>query len=226
MAEISEDYSPYYTVDGSGNWTWNNTIKQDEYEEWQSDYARYTQSSSGGPVTGPVPRHSRYSALNTAVNQFLDILQQTESKELVSLTMFSSSAQLKTSPSSDYTAVRNVVNATLPTGSTYIASGLDVGKNALINNPAARPYSQKTIILFTDGVNTTGANTPIQVAQDIVDNYPIVIFTVTLSYEADQATMQSVADIGGGSHFHADNASELTDAFKTVAKNLPTILTD
>ncbi len=222
MAWEVEDYTQYYTVI-DGDWVWSNNDKKNDYAEWKSDYDRYRSNS---PPTNSVPRHSRWRSLRTASEAFFAVLNATESKELVSLTTFSSAAQLRYNPTSSYSQMKDYIQNLRPTGATYIAAGMETAVPPLMTNPAARPYAEKTIVIFTDGVNTTGANLPATLAQSIVTNYPITIHTITFSANADQTTMRTVADIGGGKHYHADTTAELAAAFKEIANNMPTALTN
>lgn len=41
-----------------------------------------------------------------------------------------------------------------------------------------------------------------------------------------QTLMQTVADIGGGRYWHAENLVELRDAYVEIAKDIPTVLTE
>lgn len=222
MAWAVDDYSQYYTV-VDGVWVWSNNTKKNEYEDWKSDYDKYRSKS---PPTDNVPRFSRWVALRAAADGFFSVLNATQPKEYVSLITFSSSAQLNFNPTSSYKPMKDYINALKPTGATYIAAGMQTAVPALMTNPAARPYAEKTIVIFTDGVNTTGANQPATLAQSIVNDYPITIHTITFSANADQTTMRNVADIGGGKHFHADTLAELSAAFKEIANNMPTVLTN
>jgi Flp pilus assembly protein TadG len=222
MAWEVDDYTKYYTV-VDGVWVWSNSAKKKEYEEWRSDYDKYRSKS---PPTDPVPRHSRWVALRTASEGFFNVLNASHPREFVSLVTFSSGAQLNFSPTSIYKPMKDYIQSLKPNGKTYIAAGMETAVPALMSHPAARPYAQKTIVIFTDGVNTTGSSLPATLAQQIVDQYPITIHTITFSANADQTTMRNVAEIGGGKHFHADTAAQLTAAFKEIANNMPTVLTN
>ncbi len=222
MAWEVDDYTQYYTV-VNGDKVWSNNDKKREYEEWKSDYDNYRNNS---PPTASVPRHSRWRSLRTASEAFFAVLNATQPKELVSLTTFSSGAQVNYNPTYSYTPMKDFIKNLRPDGKTYIAAGMETAVPALMNNSAARPYAEKTIVIFTDGVNTTGANLPAALAQSIVTTYPITIHTITFSANADQSTMRIVADIGGGKHFHADTTAELAAAFKEIANNMPTVLTN
>ena len=87
-----------------------------------------------------------------------------------------------------------------------------------------RPFAAKTIIVMTDGMHNTGIG-PVEVAESFVSEYNVTIHTVTFSAGADQTRMQEVADIGGGTHYHADTGTELVDVFEEIANNLPTMVT-
>ena len=54
----------------------------------------------------------------------------------------------------------------------------------------------------------------------------IAVHTITFSSGANQVLMKTVAKIGGGKHWHADDQAGLIAVFKEVANNLPTLITE
>ena len=91
------------------------------------------------------------------------------------------------------------------------------------NHSSARPFAAKTMVVMTDGIHNTGID-PDDVAELIINSSDIRIHTITFGQSADHQLMQEVAQIGGGKHYHADDAEELILAFQEIANNLPTIL--
>ena len=75
---------------------------------------------------------------------------------------------------------------------------------------------------MTDG-NFNVGGTPLPSAQ-IAANRGHTIHTVTFSAGANQAIMQQVAAVGSGDHFHADDAGDLTEAFRQIARSLEVLL--
>ncbi len=108
-------------------------------------------------------------------------------------------------------------------GGTKMSAGMQRAIDILTANDV-RPLANKTIILMTDGKWNQGTD-PTTLAQTAYDN-GIVIHTVTFIPGADQTTMQEVASITGGTHYHADNGTELQAAFEELALTLPIVLTE
>ncbi len=71
---------------------------------------------------------------------------------------------------------------------------------------------------MTDGHHHTGKD-PKSVASK-AQQHGVVIFTVTYSAESDEELMESVADSGSGTHFHAESASDLREVFPLIADKL------
>lgn len=170
------------------------------------------------------PRLSPWEALVAAVDSFLDVLDTTVQAEMVSIASYSSTASLDLNLEDDYEVVRGTVNSLSPDGNTAIGAGMQTGSTALFNTSYGRSFAAKTLIVMTDGVHNTGVS-PITAANGIVASHNVTIHTVTFGAGADQNLMQDVADIGGGMHYHAANATELIEVFEEIANNLPTIVT-
>jgi Mg-chelatase subunit ChlD len=158
------------------------------------------------------------------VNAFIDVLDTTDQKELVSVATFSSSATLDLALQSDYQLIRNLVNQTSPYGGTSIGQGLQTGLPSLLDTTRARPFASKTIVVLTDGQNNASPD-PVSVVQSIVAQYNVTIHTVTISPDADQTAMIQIAALGHGKHYHANTGSDLLAIFEEIANNLPTMLT-
>ena len=54
----------------------------------------------------------------------------------------------------------------------------------------------------------------------------ITVHTITFSRGSNQYHMGTVADNGGGSHWHADDHASLLQVFADVANNRPTLITE
>jgi hypothetical protein len=53
----------------------------------------------------------------------------------------------------------------------------------------------------------------------------MTVHTITFSRDANQSLMRRVAQATqGGLHFHADDAADLSDVFREIAKNLAVVL--
>ena len=210
-----------------------------------AQYARdfdqeYRFSSSEG-----APRHSRWSFLIKGVEAFLDVLDETDQEELVSLVTFNSSATLDhdlqestdrdsgvPSYSGGYANIRHEIETIRPYGGTAVGDGLLTGLPPIIpddDDPTAkaRPFAAKTIVVLTDGISNAGTS-PGDAVQEIVDDTSVnvTIHAVTFTPGADQNAMEDVAEAGRGRHYHDDDGTALVDIFEEIANNLPTILTD
>ncbi|MFC1758281.1 VWA domain-containing protein [Planctomycetota bacterium] len=183
----------------------------DQYYDWYYDW-------------GDAPDASRWKALEVAVDEFLNILDTTDQEELVSLASFSSSSTLNYELEDDYNNIRNWIEDTSPGGATAIGQGLQTGLPSLFS-AFGRPYAAKTIVVLTDGINNRSPD-PVSVTQTIAASYNVTVHAVTFSHEADTNAMSQVASAGGGKHYHAEDTDELTDIFREIANNLPTIITE
>ena len=171
------------------------------------------------------PKFSSWHLLEKASIVFFDTLEDTEQLEQVSVASFASSAEKNFSLTTNLNDAENSIFELYPTGSTAIGDGLAVALPTLLADNA-RPFALKTIVVFTDGENKTGAN-PIPVAQTLVAQQPdLIINTVTFSAGADQASMKTLATIGNGRHYHAENGTELNEIFREIAATVPTIITE
>jgi Ca-activated chloride channel homolog len=191
----------------------------------------------------PVPKLSRWAALADALGEFLDIAQKSKPKPRIALVTWASeidenSSEYKTtktlSPavlreqpfSSDYAGIRSSIAGhfkSLMMGRTNMAAGIDEGV-AVLTSKGARPFARKTMILMTDGLWNQGRS-PVLAAQDAAAK-GITIHVVTFLKDADQPDMREVADLTGGTHYHARTAAELREAFRELARTLPVVLTE
>ncbi len=213
---------------------YNNGVASDVYgrsyssnviKQLSGDPKLYAQTYQTWLNGGVAPEASRWALLRNAVNAFLDVLEKTDQKELVSVASFSSTATLDLKLESNYSLVRNLVAKTRPYNATAIGKGMETGMPSLLDAARARPFAAKTIVVMTDGINNTNPD-PVTVAKDIVKKYNVTIHTVTVSPDADQSAMKTVASIGHGKHYHANTGDELVAIFEEIANNLPTILTE
>ncbi|XZE55369.1 vWA domain-containing protein [Planctomycetaceae bacterium SH139] len=171
---------------------------------------------------GPAPT-TPWQDLESAVYAFLNVLETTPQEELVSVASYASNASLDLHLDDEYSNVRGAVSQLYPSGMTAIGRGMNEGIKTLLAS-GARPNASKTMVVMTDGMHNTGVD-PVSVAQQLMSNYNLTIHTVTFGSGADHARMQNVANIGGGSYYHAASGAELIQVFEEIANNLPTILT-
>lgn len=160
--------------------------------------------------------------LQAAVEVFLSELQQTASDEQVALASYSSSATLDQTLSTNYAPVSSDVRNYSASGMTAIGRALYVGING-VTGSSSRSLSVPIIVLMTDGQHNTGVE-PIVPAREAA-TAGITVHTITFGDGADIRRMEAVADETGGRHYHATGGAELALVFRTIAKTLPTQLT-
>ncbi len=180
---------------------------------------------------------SRWSALATATQAFVDALATTPQIEHLGMVsyaqegtwggIFNSTADVNQNLDTDHsltvTAVGGISGSVF-NGGTNIRAGIDAGVTALMNSTYARPYAAKTMVLFTDGHPTHGGS-PV-VGATIAASKNVVIHTVTFGAGANQVDMLAVAEATGGRHFHATDETELEDIFRELALTMPVVLTE
>ncbi|MCU0718911.1 MAG: VWA domain-containing protein [Pirellula sp.] len=166
---------------------------------------------------------TRLTALKSAVNVFLDELVDSSPLAQVSLSVYSTTSFPITQLTDDFSLIRTQVAALPANGLTAIGQGLQTGINSLRSDPNTRPFAAKTIILMTDGIHNTGVSPIVTVANAAANN--MTVHTITFSRDANQSLMRRVAQsTQGGLHFHADDANDLNQVFREIAKNLAVVL--
>lgn len=194
------------------------------------EVAAYPPQPSSAPpgwnFCDPAPPVCRWRNVLDAVDVFMTEVANSPASEQVSLTTYNDNAitnqDLTTSYASIATALAPITNS-FCAGGTNISAGINEAAAALQLSPSARPGAAKVILLLTDGIQNLGGSPTSAARNASADG--VQIYTVTFSDEADQSSMQTVADEGGGLHFHANSPSDLSAAFQEIAKRLPTLLT-
>lgn len=191
----------------------------------------------------PDSNDSRWASLDSAINLFLDELDTRTVKPKCALVTWGSEIGTntyeyqmtgKTAPetsqdvnfTTSYQNIRTSIDnrgSDVMLGGTNMAAGMDDAIDMLTGSNVRR-YSQKMMILMTDGQWNQGRD-PILAAQDAAAAN-IKIYTVTFLSNTDQTTMEQIAAITGGDHYHASNRTELEEAFKKIAATLPIVLTE
>lgn len=187
------------------------------------------------------PRFSRGDLQAQGVEAFLNVLEVTDQEELVSLVTFNSSARIDWElqrPTDDegvqpfvdgsYANIRREMLTLTPGGGTAIGDGLLTAIPAIIPGPndttsIARPFAAKTIVVLTDGSNTSGIS-PADAVSQIADKANVTIHTITLSSGAQ--SLAAIAEAGQGQSYHDDDGTNLNAIFEEIANTLPTILTE
>jgi Ca-activated chloride channel homolog len=161
--------------------------------------------------------------LRSAVSIFLEVLENDGYIDLVALASYNQTARLDQSLTSDLQRINQAMNRIVADGQTNIGGGISTGQAAL-RSIYARPHTEKTMIVLTDGVHNTGYH-PLTAAMDAA-RYGIVIHTITFGPEANQELMQQVAQITGGTTYHAPDGDSLRDIYRRIALTFGTVLTE
>lgn len=171
------------------------------------------------------PKDSRWRDAVSAVKSFLADLTISPLDERVSLVTYADGARIDKDLTDKYHEIESKLadhTKDLDGGGTNISAGMQAGQAAL-STGKARDFSAKVVIVMTDGKVSVGGS-PTGWARSLADD-GIMIITITFSNEADQSLMKNVAAIGNGFHIHAKDSTALTEAFKSISRKLPTMLT-
>jgi Ca-activated chloride channel homolog len=190
--------------------------------------------------TPPSTTLSRWAALTTAVNSFVSTLQARNLDVHVGLVTYAETYTFGT-----YSATEASLDVTLGTSLTQVVSAMNTwGQSPLLGDTniqaglilaqgeltssRARTTADRTIILLTDGVPTSGSTDIASITSADRTNSQIVTHVITFGGEAStgsvQAAMQAAATSGYGMFFNAPTAAQLTTAFTTIADSLPAVL--
>jgi Mg-chelatase subunit ChlD len=193
------------------------------------------EQSSGGPAAAPdgwsfgdaVPPNSRWLDLVASVNGFCDELAATAKLEKVALVGYASSATTHHVLTDDYALIENellAISSEFHGGRTAVGDGILESLYTVTHPSYCRSWATKAIVLMSDGNHNEGTD-PIVAAEDAVAKQ-IPIYTVSFSNEANQTLMKKIAHMTGGTHYHAVDAAQLNDAFRKIARRLPSMLTE
>ncbi len=177
---------------------------------------------------------SRWQALDRAVDGFIDQLKKNDGEENISIVTYGSdlvylfyfwpASTVDLSLTSDLDMAKTVMtnlSSSVWNGNTYIERGMRDGMTTLLTGTGARVNAEKIMIVLTDGHQNVGECR--DAANDAVAA-GITVHTVTFSDFADQSTMIEVANIGNGSHAHADSENDLKLIMKNLAAGLSTLI--
>ena len=174
----------------------------------------------------PAPPNSRWRDAVAATQVFLNELDNSATEELVSLSTYNNAAVINQELTNNYGAIMSALTPytnSFCQGSTNVGGGIVRGTRTLTNTTTNRAWASKVLVVMTDGIHNTGLN-PVTAAQT-AHAAGVMVFSITFSAEANQATMQQVATTGAGKHYHAATGSDLVAVFQEIARSLPTLLT-
>lgn len=217
--------------DGAVNLFFGNVMGFDSFEPTQAATAAASARDIALvlDVSGSMGRRdaggglSRNQALKNAVNDFINELEASSPNSQLSITTYSTNARRDLPLTDNLAQVRSIVGRLPANGFTNIFRGLRLGSDSLEQDPNRKAFAERSIVVMTDG-NFNVGGTPIPSA-NLAANRGHTIHTVTFSRGANQSIMKQVADIGAGLHFHADDATDLSAAFREIARTIAVTLT-
>jgi Flp pilus assembly protein TadG len=174
----------------------------------------------------PAPPGSRWTDAVVAVTDFLNEMKRTPQQELIGLATYNHVAATDLPLRNTYDLISNrllEISNNFEAGGMTIGGGIDEGLNVLANPTSSRPWSTKVVILLTDGKHNWGT-APLSAAGR-AKKQGVVCYTVSFSNEADINLMQKIAEDTGGKHFRTRDRDELRRAFRSIANELPVLLT-
>lgn len=172
-------------------------------------------------ISGSMGSNNRFTGLKNAVNVFANELNATPQDEVVSMSVYSSSARKVVEMTPSMSAITTRLNDFRPGGTTAIGRGMQAGLTSF-NDPNARPFALRAMIVMTDGNQNRGIN-PINVVP-ACNAENVRVHTITFSSGANQSLMRNVAQAGNGIHLHANNNAQLEQAFRDIARQLSVML--
>jgi uncharacterized protein YegL len=175
-----------------------------------------------GSMTG-----QKETDLRTAVQSFVTTLSGMNTNDEVGMVTFDSSSYEKDTIGTSLAKIgsdASTLNPSSPWALTYIGGAITSAQNILQNEGRTTQFTQKVIILMSDGCQTTGTTTPLQAAQNAA-NASIIIYTIAYGSDADTATMQSIATTTKGTYYNAPTGASLTSAFQSIAQSFHSVLT-
>lgn len=181
---------------------------------------------------------TRWEALDAAVQSFAGILEANRADEQVALVTYGSDLDTiqpglcgrRDAATLDFGLTTNIVKLrgemtnlsnSVWNGATMIEAGINMGIEELARGHGRRRFSEKVMIVLTDGFPTSGdavAAGGRAAAEDIR------VHTITFGIEADRDHMRAVAAAGRGEHAHADNQTDLEAIFARLAAKLTQIV--
>lgn len=190
--------------------------------------------------TPPSPTTSRWQALSSAVRAFIGTLQDRNLDVNVALVTYAeyysfgaygaTDASLDVNLTQNYRQIIDAMDAwgRRPLlGDTNIEAGLALAATEM-TGPRSRLTADRTIILLTDGVPTSGNPDVASLTLNSRGNSQIVTHVITFGGQASsgtyQALMMNAAANGNGMFFNAPTSEQLQEAFQSIADSLPAVL--
>ncbi len=175
---------------------------------------------------------TKIDAAKAAADTFVDVLNETAQG---GLTSFSTTAtldkQLALMTAANKTALKNTIDALASNGWTAFGLGINT-TTAELTSVRARSGAIKFMVFMSDGQNncggtcTEGSSTAQQDAYSAAQNaanHNITIYTIGFGSDADNATLQHIASMTGGSYYYAADAETLRQIYEDIATQINNI---
>jgi len=144
----------------------------------------------------------------------------------VGLVSFSGEAQLLLPPTTDRTALRNVVESLVPDGATAIGDATKLAIDSLREaQGGAQRLQAARILLLSDGANTTGSS--VEEGAAVAKRAGVPVYTVALGTEdgilpggrpvpPDPAGLRSLSEITGGRSYESRDAESVSAVYSKL----------
>jgi Ca-activated chloride channel family protein len=199
-------------------------------------------SDTSGSMLAKDVRPDRLTAARAAA---MTLARQVPEDFRIGLVKFGTQAEQVVAPTTDRNQLQVALEALRVKGATAMGDGLKLGLDAATTPvPDGLGGSRKlpsAIVLLSDGANTTGANDPIDIAQQ-AKKARIKIYTIALgtpggiletkrkdgsvkreSVPPDTLTLQEIARTTGGRYFSAPDADQLQAIYSGLATRFATV---
>jgi Flp pilus assembly protein TadG len=176
----------------------------------------------------PPPAHEPMTSVKNAANGFADRFEPGYTR--IGLVSFATNSTVDLTASADFgpgSALETAVDNIYPSGSTNIGDAIEDARIDVMNGVNTRADALKILVLLSDGVPNRCAGGASCDSSDAADyardraqaaaDQGIIIYTIGLGDEVDDALMQDLADIGNGAYVPSPTAADLDATFDTIA---------
>jgi Ca-activated chloride channel homolog len=184
------------------------------------------------------------SRLSAAVESAKVLVEETPDNFRLGLVTFADYAEQILAPTTDRGALEGALERMVADGGTALGDGLARGLQTA-ETPVPTENGKGTrklpaiIVLLSDGKNTLGANSPLEVAEqarkaripiyaialgtpggEVVQRDPFGGFTQRIPVPPDKETLREIASITGGRFFEAVSAEDAEDIYSRIGTRL------
>lgn len=194
---------------------WSSEIKPPEYEGngmTGIDVVFVVDSS------GSMDWNDETNLRHEAVKQFVDKLGENDRAAIID---FDSYAYVYQNLTNDKTALKTAVNRIDSSGGTNLSNGMNAAINIFTSTDYTRIDAYKYIIFLTDGDGTYSSSYTTKAA-----NNNIVVYTIGLGDEVEEAVLKAIASGTNGKYYFASIASVLPDIYNDVSFETIDYVTD